>query len=108
VAIDDSGNIYLTGVTGSADFPVTPDAFQSRSGGNSDAVVVKLSPSLDRLLYSSYLGGSGADFGRGAAVFNPNTFLLVGQTESKGFPTVKKLQSYEGGFDGFVAAFRIP
>ena len=64
VALDNAGNVYVTGGTYSTDLPVTPGAFQSRLGGNGlqgddDAFVAKINPSGSGLLYSSYLGGPG-------------------------------------------------
>ena len=65
IAVDGSGNAYVTGVTGSTDFP-TRKAFQPLSGGPDDGFVAELNPSLfggASLVYSSYLGGSGLDYG---------------------------------------------
>ena len=53
----------MTGVTGSADFPTTPGAFDTTYNGGSDAFVTKLNPSGAALVYSTYLGGSGWDYG---------------------------------------------
>jgi uncharacterized protein (TIGR03437 family) len=67
VATDSAGNIYVTGFTLSADFPVT-GPFQSAFGGYADAFVSKISADGTRLLYSSTLGGSGYDVGQSIAV----------------------------------------
>src|SRR5207237_6671627 len=78
IAVDASGNAYVTGYTHSADFPTTPDAFQpSFVGGTcvadyaqkcADAFVTKLDPTGSTLVYSTYLGGQNNDFGMGIAV----------------------------------------
>ena len=61
VAVDSSGNAYVTGFTGSCNFP-TVNPFQSSIGGGKDAFVAKLDPTGSALDYSSYLGGaSGID-----------------------------------------------
>jgi Beta-propeller repeat len=64
IALDGSGNAYLTGYTSSSNFPTTTEAFQKTFGGDLDAFVAKFNPSLSgaaSLVYSTYLGGSGQD-----------------------------------------------
>src|SRR5437762_13055433 len=58
VILDNAGNIYLASCTRSNDFPKV-SAFQAANAGNQDAVVLKISPDVSTLLFSSYLGGSG-------------------------------------------------
>jgi hypothetical protein len=109
IAVDGLGNAYLTGTTSSPDFPVTPTAststaFQTSYGGNDDAFVAKLDPTGSSLLYSSYLGGSGADFGQGIAVDAAGFAYVTGSTQSLDFPTVNPFQGgNDGGSDAFVA-----
>src|SRR5206468_6510302 len=64
LALDGSGNAYLTGSTASCNFPTTPHAFQTVYAGGQDAFVAKLSPSGSALSYSSYLGGSDLELAR--------------------------------------------
>ncbi len=109
IAVDASGNIYVTGVTSSTDFPVTSGAFQTVSGGNDDAFVTKLNPAgggPTDLIYSTYLGGSGFDNGLGIAVDNsssPNAYV-TGYTDSSDFPTTTGAfqTTPGGGEDAFV------
>ena len=56
--MDTAGDAYVTGVTGSADFPTTPGANQMTYGGNEDAFVTKLNTTGTALVYSTYLGGA--------------------------------------------------
>jgi hypothetical protein len=96
LALDDSGNIYVTGDTQSADFPTTPGAFQSTYGGGGDAFLSKLSPNANALLYSTFIGGTGADQGNGVAVDSAGNTVVVGVTQSTDFPIADPLQSILG------------
>ena len=57
--MDGAGSAYVTGETGSTDFPTTAGAVQTTPAGNSDAFVTKLDATGSGLVYSTYLGGSG-------------------------------------------------
>jgi hypothetical protein len=81
-AVDSAGNVYLTGVTSSRNFPVTAGALRTVRGGENEAFVVKLSPDL-RLRYASYAGGSGREWGRAAAVDANGDFYIGGETTSR-------------------------
>ena len=101
VAVDSSGNAYLTGSTDSLDFP-TRNAFQSTDAGGTDAFVAKLDPS-GALSYSTYLGGSFTDVGQGIAVDGSGSAYVTGSTLSIDFPTQNALQSANGGgYDAFI------
>lgn len=101
--VDCSGCVYLTGETASFDFP-TVNAFQSGSGGFTDAFIAKLSAGGDQLVYSTYLGGSGADAGRGLEVDSSGDVVVVGITGSTDIPTESPWQAaLLGSSDCFVA-----
>jgi hypothetical protein len=87
IAVDGTGNAYITGSTGSTDFPTTPGAFQPTLAGVDDAFVTKLDPTGSTLVYSTYLGGSGVDEGRGIAVDGTGNAYVAGRTDSEDFPT---------------------
>ena len=105
IAVDGSGNAYVTGNAGSTDFPVTPGAYQTSRNGLRDAFVAKLSADGASLVYSSYLGGNGADEGRGIAVDAAGNAYVTGDTSSTDFPvTPCAYQTSRGGlYDSFVA-----
>ncbi|MGQ9802085.1 MAG: DUF7948 domain-containing protein [Candidatus Saccharicenans sp.] len=110
LSIAEDGNIFLTGITSSRDFPVTAGAFQTQyQGGEYDAFVVKISPDLDLLLGSTYLGGSGIDYGADLKVipgsYNNDTIVVVGMTGSADFPVTPDTYSstLSGSQDAFVA-----
>ena len=97
IAVNTSGNAYVTGYTDSTNFPVTAGAFQPTIGGMFDnAFVTKLNPTGSALVYSTYLGGSGDDSGNSIAVDTYGNAYLTGITSSTNFPTVKPLQSSYG------------
>jgi beta-propeller repeat-containing protein len=106
IAADASGNAYVTGTTDSTDFPTTMGAFQTTYGGGiSDAFVTKLDPAGAALVYSTYLGRSGEDWGSAIAVEAAGNAYLTGGTFSPDFPTTMgAFQTIYGGgiSDGFV------
>lgn len=105
IAVDSSGNAYVTGHTYSTDFPTTAGAFQTTFNGSIDAFVTKLNSSGTGLLYSTYLGGSDVDFGYGIAVDTSGNAYVAGETRSSEFPTTAGAfqTTYAGGDrDAFV------
>jgi len=99
VAVDSSGNAYLAGATQSNDFP-TINAIQTTNAGSLDAVVFKLDPSGSPL-FSTYLGGSNSDDGRGIAVDGSGNMYVAGNTSSTNFPiTSGAFQSTNHGGGG--------
>lgn len=91
IAVDAAGNAYVTGGTGSTDFPVTPGALQKT--GN--AFLVKLDPTGSKLLYSTYI--SGATQIAQIAISPTGDLYVVGQTTGSGVPILNALQPKGGG-----------
>ena len=86
IAVDEAGNAYVTGFTGSSDFPTTAGAFDTiYNSGGSDAFVTKLDVAGNALVYSTFLGGSGYDSGHDLMVYNDDVFIVGGAGD--GFPT---------------------
>ena len=116
IAVDQDGNAYVTGATGSPnDFPITSDAFQkvygngnAQGGGSSDAYVFKLNALGSAPVYSSYLGGGptvksdGADWGNSIAVDARRNAYVTGATNALDFPKKLAFQSRIEKFDAFV------
>lgn len=96
IALDSSKNVYITGATGSANFPTTNGVFQPALKGASDAFVSKISSNGASLVYSTYLGGSGVDQANGIAVTSAGIAYVTGFTESTDFPTQSPVQSVLG------------
>src|SRR3990170_8628839 len=108
VAVDAAGNAVVTGGTYSADFPVTPGAFQPALRGGQDSYVTKLKPAGNALVYSTFLGGSSADQGGAVAIDPSGAAIVAGSTYSTDFPTTPNAMQrgwHGGGFDAFVAKF---
>lgn len=102
IAVDASGSAYVTGYTTSSDFP-TAAAFDATLGGGSDVFVTKLSPSGTGLVYSTYLGGSGSEFGGEIAVDAAGSAYVIGFTYSSDLPTASPFDATFGGVtDVFV------
>lgn len=106
VALDSNGRIYITGITGSTDFP-TKGAYQSAfGGGDQDAVLTIFTSSGDSLINSTYLGGDDTDKGYALALDDAKNVYITGRTDSTNFPAVSAYQSsHGGGKDAFVAKF---
>ena len=86
--LDSNGNIVIAGGTGSPDAPTTPGCFQPKPGGKADMLVAKLSPDLKKLLWCTYIGGSGVETPRGGLVLEKDdSVILVGSSSSPNFPT---------------------
>src|SRR5580658_663237 len=97
IAVDSTGNAYVTGATESSNFPTTTGAWQTAYGGGGDAFVTKLNPQGTSLAYSTYLGGSGFDTGAGIAVDATNNAYVTGETSSSNFPTASPVQTALNG-----------
>ncbi|MBS1859906.1 MAG: SBBP repeat-containing protein, partial [Acidobacteria bacterium] len=105
IALDASGNAYVTGVTSSADFPLAAP-FSSARLGSLDAFVTKITVA-GAIAYSSYLGGTGGDTGTSIAVDSAGSAFVAGYSYSVDLPVAGATQPAGGGdYDAFVA--RIP
>ncbi len=107
IAIDDSGNIIITGRTISTSGIATSGAYQaSYGGGTNDAYIVKFNASGVRG-WATYYGGSGDDEGFGIAIDASGNIVITGQTSStSGIATSGAYQTSKGGgYDAFIAKF---
>jgi hypothetical protein len=110
IALDYAANVYVTGTTYSSGFPTTVSAYQSAIGasGIPDAFISKLNTSGTSLIYSTFFGGSGDDFGYGIAADYFGYAHIIGKTRSRDFeyfPIKNAYQSSKTGldYDAFVA-----
>jgi hypothetical protein len=108
-ALDAKGNIYVAGLTSSEDFPTTPLAYdRTYNGGDRDAVVQAYSPT-GRLLTSTFLGGRDADYARFVAADKTGNIVVVGETNSRDFPTTRGAHAttFKSKSAVFVTMFRV-
>ena len=97
IAVDLSGNAFVTGSAVSDDFTTTAGAFQATSRGQGDAFVARVNSAGTALVYSSFLGGAGADEGAGLAIDDSGNAYVVGATASGDFNTSNPLQNTNRG-----------
>lgn len=107
VILDGSGNIYVASCSRSTDFPVTANAFQTSFGGGlQDGILLKMDPSVNALIFASYLGGNDDDAAYVLSLAPNDDIYIAGGTASTNFPgnsagTIGP--SNHGGIDGFVS-----
>ena len=102
IAVDETGNAYMTGVTYSTDFP-TANPIQPAFHGTEDVFVTKINAVGSAFVYSTYLGGSSYDEGLGIAADSVGNAYVTGRTVSTDFPIANAFQpTSRGSWDAFV------
>jgi hypothetical protein len=105
IAVNSAGNAYVTGYTISTDFPVTSGAFNTTGGGQENVFVAKLDSTGGSLLYSTYLGGAGPEYGQSIVIDSAGNAYVSGRTRSADFPVTSGAfdTAYDASWDVFVA-----
>jgi uncharacterized protein YcfJ len=110
IAVDQSGNAYVTGYTQSTSFPTTTGALQTGLRGGMDVFITELNATGTALVYSTYLGGSSSEYATAIAVDGAGNAYVEGNTTSTDFPTTAGAfertlaQSYNAtGWTAFVS-----
>ena len=105
ITVDAKGFIYATGASRSFNFPLV-NPVQSFKSVHYDVIVIKVDPTGQNLVFSTYLGGNGADAGRSIAVDDKGNVYVHGQTISTDFPQVYPIKNQNPkSVDEFVAKF---
>lgn len=109
VLLDGANNIYLASCTQSPDYDktITPGAFQTKIGGMQDGVVLKIDPNCDKILFNTFLGGSGDDAAYVLVLDPSNNIYVAGGTGSPNFPGISpsgvvSSNNSGGPCDGFI------
>lgn len=104
IAVDSNGNTYVTGNTISPTFPTTSGTFDTTANGFEDVFVTKFNTSGTGIIFSTYLGGSFTDAGRGIAIDGLGNIFLTGFASSS-FPVTAGAfdETFNGGSDVFVS-----
>jgi uncharacterized protein (TIGR03437 family) len=106
ISVDAQGNAWITGTTASSDLPFTPDAFQATFKGSQDAFLLKLNPAGSRVLFASYLGGTGGTGVASNAIDANGNLYVAGNTSSTDLPATKAaFQTDTGQNPGSNASF---
>lgn len=105
VITDEAGNVYLSSVTASNDFPMINGFDNSFNNGTTDGLVIKLNSDLSSIVWSSYVGGSGFDAAYSIKFDNNKDLMLAGGTTSSDFPTTPGAYQpiFNGIVDGWIA-----
>jgi hypothetical protein len=117
LAVDDYGDVYVTGYTKSSNFPTTPDAFDTTYNepplcasfiDERDAFVCKISSEGSSLAWSTYLGGVLRDEGKSITISKSGNIFVTGLTRSSDFPTTADVYdtTYNGDVDVFIVKFK--
>jgi len=105
IALDPLDNVYITGYTNSANYPMTSDVYQTANNGGYDAFVSKFTTNLSTLSASTFIGGSGSDNAFKIALNSSNNLYITGYTDSSDYPTTASAYQpgNNGGYDVFVS-----
>ena len=90
IDVDSSENMFVTGRTASSNFPMV-NAYDDTFNGEYDCVLAKLASNGTTILWSTYMGGSYDDRGRGVAIDSHDNVVIAGYSESSNFPVVNAI-----------------
>jgi hypothetical protein len=113
VITDDDGNIYISSVTASSDFPMTKGIDSTYNGGLTDAVVLTMDEELSKIRWGNYLGGANTDAAYSIKLDKDNNLFVAGGTNSEDFPSENFSypkntydSTFNGDVDGWIAKLK--
>ncbi|MEL6924229.1 MAG: SBBP repeat-containing protein, partial [Bacteroidota bacterium] len=101
IAVEEGGNIIVSGATGSANFPIAGTAYDNAyNGGSNDVFVCKLDNELSTMIVSTFIGGDGDDYGYALTLDETGNVFVTGRTESANYPAMGGFDlTFNGGFE---------
>lgn len=87
LGLDGAGNVYVTGITASTNFPTSANGYDRTQNGNEDAYLVKLVKNGSILRYGTFIGGRRLEWNPSIAIGKSDSIFLTGWTQSFNFPT---------------------
>lgn len=104
---DGTGDVYISGITYSTNFPTTPGVYDDLNAGNGDVFISRLNSDLTTLLASTLIGGIGSEFRPGIAIDGNGDVFVAGMTDHGSFPWTSGVldEDHNGGWDFFVSKF---
>ena len=97
IVLDDTGNVYVAGVSTSSDYSTTVGAFDESYNNYNDIIITKLDSDLSSLLASTYLGGSYEDEVNSFVLNSSGNLYVIGDTQSNDFPAT--VGAYDNSFN---------
>lgn len=105
IDVDGQGNVYVTGATGSTDFPVVNSIYPPSPNG--DLFVTKINSDATAIIYSSLIGGNSSDVGFGIEVDGAGSAYVTGETWSTDFPLVNPFQAQRGALQSDAILLKV-
>src|SRR5690606_33014903 len=108
IITDDDGDIYISTVTASSDFPATNSFGTIYNGGITDALILKLNSSLTNIVWAALLGGDNADASDTIKFDQQGNVVVAGGTSSLNFPTTDGVyqEVHAGQVDGWITIIK--
>ncbi|KAA3624267.1 MAG: hypothetical protein DWQ02_23285, partial [Bacteroidetes bacterium] len=107
ITLDSAQNVFISGYTGSMEFPSTPGVYDETFNGNHDAIITKLDNDLSTIIASTFIGGADDDDCYGLVIEGAENVFITGISFSTDYPVTENAfdQTHNGDRDIFVSRF---